>query len=107
MYREAITPDPAATYGLKIDRAWQGATARIVSRYAKDDEYGHVPYSELAMHTGAAGKPIIRYALFYNDRGYPSWAHVLTADGHILDGTPNEVLSPEVKSMLRLDAERV
>jgi hypothetical protein len=70
--------------------AWTGRAADFVS---PSGEYGPIPHSELAMHTRHAGKPCVRYALFFTpDHGRVTWAHVQTSDGRVLDGLPWEVL---------------
>lgn len=82
-----------------IDTAWTGKKADFVS--SKGD-YGSAPYSELAMHTGASGARIVRYALFSDADRWPwvTWAHIETSTGQVLDGTPGEVLPAEVRRKL-------
>jgi hypothetical protein len=86
---------------MPIDRSWNGHKADYVSPEDRFDGYGKVRYSELAMHTGIAGKLIIQYALFNAKyatfpRNSVSWANVKTAGGKVTDGLPHEVLSQEI-----------
>ncbi len=82
-----------------IDTAWTGKKADFLS---KKGDYGPAPYSELAMHTGAAGARIVRYALFSDGSRWPwvTWAHIETSTGQVLDGTPGEVLPSDVRRRL-------
>ena len=82
-----------------IDTAWTGKKADFVS---KRGDYGAAPYSELSMHTGAAGARIVRFALFSDANRWPwvTWAHIETSSGQVLDGTPGEVLPDVVRRKL-------
>jgi hypothetical protein len=92
-------PDPLAT-------SWTGSEAFYVS---PPGNYGTVGHSELAMHVGAAGKPILRYALFKNNAGWVSWVqievetdpHAVLARGgrktRVVDGTVGELLPHELR----------
>jgi len=55
-------------------------------------DYGHVPYSELAMHCQIAGQSILGYKIRPNKYG----AEVLTDKGWT-DGLISEVLSWEIR----------
>jgi hypothetical protein len=81
-----------------IYTSWTGNEAFYVS---PPGDYGVVGSSELAMHTGIAGKPILRYALFKNRAGQVVWAHIeiLSARGdkRVTDGTVGELLPFEVR----------
>ena len=87
------TQDPLA-------RSWTGNDAVYVS---PSGNHGTVGYSELAMHTGIAGKPILRYALFKSSDGRINWAQVETerpnAPDHprVTDGTVGELLPHELR----------
>ena len=83
-----------------LDVAWTGKKANYVSPRGNYGETGH---SELAMHTGGAGKAVVRFALWKRPaKGYGGpidavqWAQVEYPDGKILDGTPHEVLPSAV-----------
>ena len=83
-----------------LDVAWTGKKANYVSPRGNYGETGH---SELAMHTGGAGKAVVRFALWKRPaKGWSGpidavqWAQVEYPDGKILDGTPHEVLPPAV-----------
>ena len=82
-----------------IDTAWTGKKADFLS---KKGDYGSAPYSELSIHTGAAGARIVRFALFSDANRWPfvTWAHIETSTGQVLDGTPGEVLPTDVRRKL-------
>jgi hypothetical protein len=82
-----------------IDRAWNGKPANYVSPRGN---YSEVGYSELAMHTRAAGKKVVRFALFHDRREGKSvrWAQVELENGTIIDGLTHEVLPPAVLTIL-------
>jgi hypothetical protein len=84
---------------LDIRTAWTGKKADFVSRRGN---FGPAPHSELAMHTGAAGARIVRFALFSDKDRWPyvTWAHIETSTGQVLDGTPGEVLPSGVRRRL-------
>lgn len=97
-----MTPDICPECEARIARAWQGSGADYVSPPASGLGYGDAPYSELAVHTQIAGKPIERFALFTDQRWAPhvSWAQVQTAGHRITDGLPGEVLPDPVRRAL-------
>jgi hypothetical protein len=83
-----------------LEVAWTGKRASYVSPVGN---YGTTGHSELAMHTGGAGKAVVRFALWKRPaKGWSGpadavqWAQVEYPNGKILDGTPHEVLPPEV-----------
>jgi hypothetical protein len=78
-----------------IATAWTGKKADYVSPVG---DYGAVGYSELAMHVGASGKRVVQFALWSEKDRWPNvtWAQIKTSDGKITDGTPHEVLPPDV-----------
>jgi hypothetical protein len=59
-----------------------------------EGDYGTVPYSELAMFAGYAGKKIKRYG-FFKENGRIIYGVVETERG-ILHGLPGEVFSDEI-----------
>lgn len=78
-----------------LEIAWTGKKANYVSPIG---EYGRVGYSELAMHTRAAGQSVVRYALWDRDGdNRVNWAQIELADGRIIDGLPGEVLPDQVR----------
>jgi hypothetical protein len=87
-----------------LDVAWTGQRAHYVSPRGN---YGETGYSELAMHTGGAGKGVVRFALWRRPakgwsgpRNAVSWAQVEYANGQILDGLPSEVLPGKVRDII-------
>jgi hypothetical protein len=94
-----------------IDVAWTGKKADYVS---PPGNYGGTGHSELAMHTGGAGKAVVRFALWKRPaKGYagPSnavqWAQVEYASGQILDGLPSEVLPEGVRNIIGYGSPRM
>jgi hypothetical protein len=84
--------------------AWTGKKAGYVSPVGN---FGKTGWSELAMHTGGAGKHVVRFALWRRpSKGYSgpvnrvTWAQVEYSDGKILDGLPAEVLPEGVRQLI-------
>lgn len=67
-------------------------------------DYGVVPHSELAMHSRAAGRPVVQYALWGTGDGYIYSASVLyidqDGDESMVGGGRGEVLPDEVRREL-------
>jgi hypothetical protein len=72
----------------RLTVAWTGKVASFASIEGK---FGEIPHSELAIHTQVAGKQVVRYCLFEENEKVV-WVHVLTEDGVVVDGLPNELL---------------
>lgn len=96
-----------------VAKAWTGKMAGYVS---PPGNYGATGYSELAMHTGGAGKHVVRFALWRRPaKGYGpkapkdmvNWAQVEYSDGKILDGLPSEVLPEGVRQLIGYQTARM
>lgn len=94
-----------------LDVAWTGKKANYVSPRGNYGETGH---SELAMHTGGAGKAVVRFALWKRPaKGYAgpadavNWAQVEYQNGQILDGLPSEVLPGKVRDIIGYGSPRM
>lgn len=94
-----------------LDVAWTGKKANYVSPRGN---YGQTGHSELAMHTGGAGKAVVRFALWKRPaKGYAgpadavNWAQVEYPDGQILDGLPSEVLPGKVRDIIGYGSPRM
>lgn len=94
-----------------VDVAWTGKRASYVSPRGN---YGATGYSELAMHTGGAGKEVVRFALWKRPaKGYSgpanavNWAQVEYASGTVLDGLPSEVLPGKVRDIIGYGSPRL
>jgi len=98
---------------MDLATSWTGSKAGYISPPGR---YGAMQYSELAMHTGGAGKHVVRFALWRRPRkGYGpkapldmvNWAQVELSDGRVIDGTPSEVLPGEVRNIIGYQTARM
>jgi len=77
------------TYPKREDQRWKAIPTSLPGM-PPAYKWNTVPYSELAMHVRAAGKPIESAIVTENGR----YAYVLTKDGEVYDGLPHELMVP-------------
>jgi len=91
----------------RLGRAWTGHRAYKFYVPTADEARPQVPWSELAIHTGHAGKPVLAVASFRdNERAAITWAQVLVRNGEgfaVLDGLPHEVLPCDLANRVEGD----
>jgi len=93
----------------RLGRAWTGHRAYKLYVPTFPCDRPEVPWSELAVHTGHAGKPVCAFASFRdNERSAITWVQVLVPNGDgfaVLDGLPHEVLPCDVANRVEADDE--